>query len=253
MTSNNTVIVFAPGAWHQATCFDKLRNALKPRGWTTVAVEYPSVGAEPPTKHVADDAAAIRSAVLRLADEGKEVVLVVHSYGGLAGAVAVEGLGWKQRAKQGKIGGVTMFIYLAAFVTPLGKSIKEMLGGQFLPWMNFTSEPYVFADKPEEVFYHDLSPEELKQALAEIRHQSAPVFTDVVGYEPWHEMPCGYIVCDEDKALPPPVQEQMASMLGPKAFVAHIQSSHSPFVSRVQECVDALEKAAELGHDKITA
>lgn len=253
MASRNAVIVFAPGAWHQPTCFDKLRDALKTSGWETDAVEYPSVGAEPPTKHLADDAAAIRSTVTRLADEGKEIVLVVHSYGGLAGADAVEGLGWKQRVKEGKTGGVTMFIYLAAFVTPLGKSIKEMLGGQFLPWMNFTSEPYVHTDKPEEVFYHDFAHEDLKQALADIRHQSAPVFTDPVSYEPWHEIPCGYIVCDEDKALIPPVQEHMASMLGPDTFVVHIQASHSPFISRVQDCVAALEKAVEVGHDKITA
>lgn len=137
MSSVKPTIVFAPGAWHTANCFDPARNALTARGWTVEAVEYPSVGAEPPTKGLSDDAAAVRETLQRLADEGKPIVLVVHSYGGLVGANAVEGLGYKQRAKQGKTGGVIMFVYLAAFVTPLGKSIIEMLGGQPLPWMNF--------------------------------------------------------------------------------------------------------------------
>lgn len=135
MSSVKPTIVFAPGAWHTADCFDIVREALHARDWTTEAVEYPSVGAEPPTKGLADDANAVRSSVERLADEGKKVVLVVHSYGGLVGANAVEGLGYKQRLREGKTGGVILFVYLPAFVTPLGKSIKEMLGGQFLPWM----------------------------------------------------------------------------------------------------------------------
>lgn len=135
MSSIKPTIVFAPGAWHTANCFDVVREALHARDWTTEAVEYPSVGAEPPTKGLADDANAVRASVERLSDEGKKVVLVVHSYGGLVGANAVEGLGYKQRQREGKTGGVILFVYLAAFVTPLGKSIKEMLGGQFLPWM----------------------------------------------------------------------------------------------------------------------
>lgn len=128
-------IVFAPGAWHTPDCFDIPREELHKRGWETEAVAYPSVGAEPPTKGLADDAAALRSTLERLADAGREIVLVVHSYGGLVGQNALEGLGCKQRQAGGKKGGVIIFVYLAAFVAPKGASIKAMLGGQFLPWM----------------------------------------------------------------------------------------------------------------------
>ncbi|KAH7124666.1 hypothetical protein EDB81DRAFT_586143, partial [Dactylonectria macrodidyma] len=120
-TTTKPTMVFSPGAWHTPHCFDVVRDTLYARGWFTEAVSYPSVAAEPPTKG--------------LADEGTAIVIVVHSYGGLVGANAVEGLGYKQRAKEGQSGGVIMFVYLAAFVTPLGKSIKDMLGGQFLPKM----------------------------------------------------------------------------------------------------------------------
>ena len=128
-------IVFAPGAWHTPDCFDTLRKELGTRGWTTEAVAYPSAGSEPPTKGVPEDSAALRSVLERLAEEGKEIVLVVHSYGGIVGQNASQGLGYKQRKAEGKTGGIIEFVYLAAFVAPKGLSIKAMFGGQLLPWM----------------------------------------------------------------------------------------------------------------------
>ncbi|KAF4448337.1 hypothetical protein F53441_8236 [Fusarium austroafricanum] len=244
--SSNTTIVFAPGAWHQTCCFGPVRDALHSRGWTTEAVAYPSVGAEPPTKGLEDDAEAVRAVLQRLADKGDQIVLVVHSYGGLVGANAVKGLGYRQRQEQGLPGGVIMFVYLAAFVTPLGMSIKQMLGGQFLPWMNAQGN-YVYADTPEEVFYHDLSEKDLEYSLKTLKHQSARVFTDTVTYEPWHDIETMYFFCDEDKALFPVVQEQMAAMLGPNAVQFHSKASHSVFLSMVDETVKGVELAVEEG------
>lgn len=291
MTSK-PVIVFAPGAWHSASCYDKIRNSLRTDGWETEAVEYPSVGAEPPTKHMAEDAAAIRAVLIPLVEQGKEIILVVHSYGGVPGASAIQGLGWKQRAKEGKTGGISILVYLAAFVTPKGKTPKDLLGGEFLPWMSFdvscasnvfilsqlslpspTFLRYAFvlrndrlpvallhkqgnyshADTPETIFYHDLNATDLKWALDNIKHQSAPIFTDVADYEPWHDIDCGFIICDDDQAIPKPIQEQLASILGPDAFVTHLKASHSPFLSVVPELAGALEKAAVFAQGRIAA
>ncbi|KAF7555887.1 hypothetical protein G7Z17_g1828 [Cylindrodendrum hubeiense] len=251
-TASKPTIVFAPGAWHTPDCFDLVRGTLHAGGWSTEAITYPSVGAEPPTKGLADDAAAVRATLQRLADKGKTAVLVVHSYGGLVGANAVEGLGYKQRAEQGKSGGVIIFVYLSAFVMPLGKSIRDILGEQFLPWMKFDGD-YVHADTPEVVFYHDLEPEDQKNAVAALKHQSAPVFTDGVTYEPWHDIDSMFFFCDADQALPLQVQQGMAAMLGPDAASFHTKGSHSPFLSQVQEVVDGLEYAAKVGQEKIRA
>jgi pimeloyl-ACP methyl ester carboxylesterase len=130
-------IVFPPGAWHTPDCFDIVREQLHQRGWETEAVAYPSMGAEPPNKGLAEDAAAVRVVLDELINHGKDIVLVVHSYGGLVGQNAVDGLGVKQRQAAGKRGGIINFVYLAAFVAPKGLTIKEMLGSQFLPWMKF--------------------------------------------------------------------------------------------------------------------
>ncbi|KAI1853310.1 hypothetical protein JX266_002016 [Neoarthrinium moseri] len=246
--STKPAIVFGPGAWHSPDCFQLVRDELEKRGFETVGVTYPTVGAEPPTKGISDDAAAFRGAVEELVAQGKQVVCVVHSYGGLVGANAVKGLGFQQRAKEGKAGGIVMFVYLAAFVTPLGSSILSMLGGNWLPWMRPEGN-YVYADTPAEIFYHDVPEEMQKKAVAGLPHQAIRSFTDPVDYEPWHEIECMYFFCEGDKAIPIAVQENMAKML-PGQTHFRTTASHSPFLSQVDETVKGLELAAKVGQEK---
>lgn len=135
--TESPVFVLAPGAWHTPDCYQLIQDRLHAQKYETRAVAYPSVGAEPPNKGLFDDAAAVRAEIQTLADQGRQVIVVVHSYGGLVGAEAVKGLGYTQRKAEGKKGGVTLLVYLAAFVTPKGMSITKMLGGKPLPWMDF--------------------------------------------------------------------------------------------------------------------
>lgn len=136
-TSEQPVFVLAPGAWHTPDAYEIVQGKLHAQGFETHAVAYPSVGAEPPNKGLFDDAAAVRAEIEVHANKGRQVIVVGHSYGGLVIAEAVKGLGYKQRTAEGQTGGVTLVVYLAAFVTPKGASILKMLGGQPLPWMNF--------------------------------------------------------------------------------------------------------------------
>lgn len=59
-----------------------------------------------------------------------------------------------------------------------------------------------------------------------------------------------YFFCDGDKALPLPVQQQMATLLSPAAPSFHTKGSHSPFLSEIQELVEGLEHAARVGQEK---
>lgn len=144
MASSSAVFVFVPGAWHPPQCFDLVRAQLEAQGFSTEAVRTPSVGVpetgglkQPPGLEA--DNTAVRNVVRRLADEGRQIVLCVHSYGGLPGPNALgpeEKLGFKHRAAAGKPGGVIMLAYLAAVVVPAGRSAYNELGEQFLPWMD---------------------------------------------------------------------------------------------------------------------
>lgn len=128
-------IVFTPGAWHGPQSFDLVRAGLTLKGYESEAITLPSVGAEPATVSLDEDAAVLRSTLTTLADAGKQIVLVVHSYGGMVGANAVSGLGYQQRANNSETGGVIMMVYLAAFAAPTSTSLVDMLSGEFLPWM----------------------------------------------------------------------------------------------------------------------
>lgn len=135
MTSAKPTILFIPGAWHLPVVFDDTRTALAARGFPSAAVALPAIGAEPPTKGLVDDTIAVHDEIERLSEEGKQVVVVAHSYGGMVGAGAVKGLGYAERQKVGKNGGVIMLVYMAAFVAKSGTSLLDMLGGKWLPWM----------------------------------------------------------------------------------------------------------------------
>ena len=129
-------IVFVPGVWHLPECFDSTRELLSEKGFTSEAIAHPSVGAKLPDKTLADDVSSLRTRLVALADEGKEIVLIAHSYGGLVGGCAVEDLGFTDRAKAGKKGGVTILVYMCALVGTKGASMLEMLGGKMLPWLD---------------------------------------------------------------------------------------------------------------------
>jgi pimeloyl-ACP methyl ester carboxylesterase len=135
MSAEQPTILFVPGAWHGPDGFDAVRASLSSRKIPTVALALPSIGAEPPSKGLTDDTVFVQSEIKKLVDEGKRIVVVTHSYGGMVGAGAVKGLEYAERQKQGKHGGVIMLVYMAAFVASRGDSLLKMLGGNYLPWM----------------------------------------------------------------------------------------------------------------------
>ncbi|KKY31883.1 hypothetical protein UCDDA912_g08172 [Diaporthe ampelina] len=248
--SAQPVFVLAPGAWHTPDCYRLVQDKLHAQGWETRAVAYPSVGAEPPTKGAFDDAAAVRAEVQALVDQGRQVILVGHSYGGLVICEASKGLGYKQRKAEGKEGGIVLLVFLAAFVVPKGLSLIKMLGGNPLPWMDFQGER-VYARTPEEIFYHDVDAELTKGAVSKLQHQSAQVFRDEATYQAWEDIESMYFFCDDDRALLPFIQKQMAPMFGAEAITWATTGSHSPFLAEPDNVVAGLLHGAKEAQKRI--
>ena len=63
-------------------------------------------------------------------------------------------------------------------------------------------------------------------------------------------MPCMYLFCDHDVAIPLSVQEQFAQTLG-DPVTYHMSASHSPFLSQPEELAQRLELALEQGLAKL--
>ncbi|KAJ5609030.1 hypothetical protein N7528_009597 [Penicillium herquei] len=236
--------VFSLGAWITPDVLDSTRSHLSKLGYSSECPAHPSTGAEPPSKSLSDDVNSLREALIKLADEGRDLIVVAHSYGGVVTSCAVDGLSKQLREKEGRAGGVINVVYLAAFALDQGQSLLGMLGGNFLPWMKVEGD-YVLADGAGNVGWQDIPLESQEKWNSLTLHACRAPFSGEVTYEPWQDIPCAYIVCEQDNALPPPFQELFASKMGGPEVTYRLPSSHSPFLSMPDRLADTLQQIAK--------
>ncbi|KAL4965978.1 alpha/beta hydrolase [Aspergillus stella-maris] len=246
-TTGNPIFVFIPGAWHTADTFDELRSLMAEQGLDSEAIATPSVGASPPVKGLHADIEYTKPILQGVVENGRQVVVVTHSYGGIVGASAVEGLGYTQRTKAGLSGGVVMVVWMSSFVAKKGQSVLDLLGGNWLPWMlSKNNDGYRYSSEQETVFYNDLEPEEQQKRIALLKPQPTLSFTEPALYESWHDIPSMYLYCDKDLGLPLDFQKSFAATLGnPVSF--HADASHSAFLSQPEQVIQGLRVALEKG------
>jgi hypothetical protein len=142
----NPTVVIAPGGWPLEEFFHPLIQSFQERSYSAVCKVHPSYpetsDAEVP---VNPDMTYLREKVLiPLLDEGKDVVLLMHSYGGVYGGAAVEGLSKKERSASQKPGGVIALIFVAAFTALRGTTAMQAMGidSNHLPdWIDHDVRP----------------------------------------------------------------------------------------------------------------
>jgi len=131
-------IVLVPGSFAPADLYTEFAGVLAKHGLETSVIDTPSVGRRegkaPAT--MTEDADEIKRVVLPLIDQGKEVVLVAHSYGGIPTTQSLETLSQKARSAQGKSGGVKKVVYMTAVILQAGVSNFELFGGSMPEWVS---------------------------------------------------------------------------------------------------------------------
>lgn len=137
MANSKPTFVLVPGAWHSPSHYGHLLARLHEAGHPTVSLALPSVNPEEPKKiDVGTDITFIREKMLLpLLEDGKDIVLVMHSYGGCPGGAAAKGLSKSERRSEGRQGGVIGLVFVAAFLAREGDSLRSALGGKFDPWV----------------------------------------------------------------------------------------------------------------------
>lgn len=106
-------------------------------------------------------------------------------------------------------------------------------------------------DSPETTFYHDVEPGTKAKFVQLLRPEPKRVFYDPVTYEPWTTIPCAYLYCKEDQALPFWLQQKMVSQVHPAPLTAEFEGSHSPFLSDPGWVVDKVEWLAKVGLEEV--
>jgi pimeloyl-ACP methyl ester carboxylesterase len=193
-------VVLVPGAWHPASAFSPLTKALEADGLEVVPVDLVSVGADPPLSDFKPDVTRIASKLTELADAGKDIILLMHSYGGVPGSSATEGIVKSVREKAGKSGGVVHLIYCTAFALPAGGALMDAVGGNPLPWFKFNNPELdhkeykekltVMPDGAKDVFYNEVKDEDVvKQLVGSLKPHSYSVFWSPVTYAGWTDCP----------------------------------------------------------------
>jgi len=137
MTLPKPTIFLVHGAWHPSSCYSAFLGSLAKAGFPTVAASLPSL-CQTPTDDLTclNDSSSVRSQLLPLIeDQGQDVIVLCHSYGGIPGGAAAAGLSKTRRINEGKKGGVLGLVYMCAFIVPENQSLLEYMGGNHPPYV----------------------------------------------------------------------------------------------------------------------
>lgn len=133
-TTQNPTVVFVPGSFHTPAHYEPIGSLLEKHGFPSLAVQLPTIGATARKSDQHDDLQAIRDQLKRLIDEEqKEVLLVMHSSGGVVGCQTVHGFEKSARIAQGKSGGIIGCLFLSAVLLLEGETVRSFLEGPTPP------------------------------------------------------------------------------------------------------------------------
>src|SRR5215472_13960491 len=224
-------LLFVHGAWHGSWCWQPVREILEERGWTTTAVDLPTVHApDKAALGMAADADAVRAAIDAI--DG-DVVVVAHSYGGVP---TTQGAGADS---------VAHIVYIAAFVLDTGESLFAATGGVQPDWWDVKDGLAMAgtdARPAQGLFYADLPAAAADAAVARLTTQSVRAYHDTVTSTAWRGRPTTYVITEQDAIFPVEAQEALAARAGANAV--RVATSHSPFLSQPGKVADIIERAA---------
>lgn len=241
MSLQKPTIVFVTGAWHGPHLYAPLTSGLEAAGYTVRAPALPSVGGE--QSDFSEDVAAIREAITASTDSGIDVVVLMHSYGGVPAGEAVKGLTRLDQSDRSK-GSVVRMIYLCAFALAEKGSLNAALNNEPLPWWKSSdNDKQWFCQNVDEIFFNDVDKETAEDVKKQLVGHAKGVFDSKVTYAAFKHVQSSYIICEKDNAIPLPIQEGMAGQPGSKFEVQRLDAGHSPFLSKNDETVKAVRKA----------
>ncbi|KAL2872050.1 alpha/beta fold hydrolase [Aspergillus lucknowensis] len=180
--SNPPTVVLIPGSWHQPTYYDPIIKPLQGQyGLKCVAVSLPSTTGNP-VATFKDDLDAARESISRETIQGRNVVVLAHSYGGMVGNSAIKGFAKPRVPSTGRstgqpqtlAGHVIGLVLLASGFTLAGLSFMDPCFGHPPPFwhVNDVSGFAELVANPRELFYHDVPAEEVEFWVSQLTPQS---------------------------------------------------------------------------------
>jgi pimeloyl-ACP methyl ester carboxylesterase len=250
--SNLPTLVFIPGSWHKPTCYDKVTQILhEQHGLKCVSITLPSTTGNPAATFK-DDIDAAREAISSETTQGRNVVVLAHSYGGMVGNSAIKGFTRPQDTTSPTTGYIIGLVLIASGFTLTGLAFMDPFFGRPPPFWRVNSETgYAeLVTSPRDLFYHDVPAEEAEFWVSQLTTQSLKALFEggEHAYAGWKDVPVWYIGTVEDRGLPVLVQRMqvgMAREMGGNVEHRELQTSHSPFLSQPDETATIILEAVE--------
>ncbi|KAL9600822.1 MAG: hypothetical protein Q9219_002960 [cf. Caloplaca sp. 3 TL-2023] len=198
------------------------------------------VTVDQPNRTIQDDVSALNKTLLSLLDEqGKDIVLYLHSYAGFPGSAAIAGLSKAERLAAGQKGGILGLIYQSAFIPKQGDTLLKMIGGEYPPWQAPDATTF-YADVVEAVA--DTAVDLLHpQSLQSFNTASEKTYYGIAAYDRRRV----YLHTKQDQALPPFAQDAFVDGSGVQWDVQRLDASHSPFLSEPKPLSDIMVEKVE--------
>ncbi|KAL8743198.1 MAG: hypothetical protein Q9184_008143 [Pyrenodesmia sp. 2 TL-2023] len=236
-TTPRPTIILVHGGWQGPETFSLLIPLLELASYSIFAVTLPSSGTVPAVADFSLDVAAVRNAVSSTIATGKDVLLVLHSYGAVVGCEALKGIKVDEATRvvesegQLRVGRVVKVAFIAGLLFPEGKATLPMSKGTEAT-AGFECEDNLIRvlDGPRR-FYNDLPPSEAAQWASRLKRHSRLAFASPLTYAPYRDFPTSYLLCTHDNGVPLAVQKRFVAMAG-ITDVTQVDAGHSPMVSR---------------------
>ncbi|KAJ6084272.1 hypothetical protein N7486_011072 [Penicillium sp. IBT 16267x] len=252
--SSLPTIVLVHGAWHTPDHYSNYVNALQKQGFQVHCPLLPtSSNARPPTAFLREAVACVKEIVNTLIEDGRRVLMIMHSYGGVVGSSAVEGLSFSERKASGKPGGVIHLLYLCAFILPLGYSmwniVQEAKFEKVLDeYLHTTTDGLTMHKEPGFAFFSGRADQAtVDKAVEKLVWFPSQVLKDPTRGCAWRTIPTTYIRTLQDYGVPAIYQDIMLRKVQEEGIELKTEvydADHSIYITMEKEMVQATINAA---------
>ncbi|KAF2725358.1 alpha/beta-hydrolase [Polychaeton citri CBS 116435] len=251
MAYQKPTILIVPGACTLPSLYDGITSYITKAGYEIVVPQLRTVVAKTPAATFHDDAEYMHSQIETLADEGKDIVVVMHSYGGQPGTEAAKGLVKPDRVKEGKQGGIVRLVYLTSLAAAVGESMGLVNQREGLEFDFLKVDGDYFSQQPEASAKTNFSDLPLEQGIEEAKKMpwhSLKAFEGELTYPAYNFVPVSYIKTTRDLCLPPWWQDNRIRTIeessGNKVDVHLFEADHCCNISNPVETAEIILRIA---------
>jgi pimeloyl-ACP methyl ester carboxylesterase len=219
-------VVLVHGAWTDGSSWNQVIPILQAEGLQVVAAQLPLSSLE-------EDAAATTRA---MADVKGPIVLVGHSWGGIAVTVA------------GDTPNVVALVYVAAFAPDVGESGGSLIAAHPQPPALSTTvtNSAGFVYQTVDGFVNNVAPDLPAQDAKVMTVTQGPVaakaFGQTVTAAAWKAKPSWYVLSANDRVVNTELQAAVAKRM--RAHTTTLQSGHMSLISHASEVARVIMDAA---------